>query len=101
MKKLPMITEAMALEAMRVIEDYVEQDEEHRSVMLVLYNENGGHVMWHGEEPQFMPMMLGFLNESPEMLTQLHNLLKTLEAEGLRTVRHMLDSETDEEGGES
>lgn len=101
MKKLPKITEAMALEAMRVIDDYVEQDEEHRSVMLVLYNENGGHVMWHGEGTQFMPMMLGFLNENPEMLTQLHNLLKTLEAVGIRNVRHILDSKTDEEGGES
>ena len=101
MKKLPKITEAMALEAMRVIEDYVEQDTENRDVMLVLYNENGGHVVWHGEDPHFMPMMLGFLNQFPDMLAQLHNLLKMLETEGIRTVRHILDSETDEEGGES
>lgn len=101
MKKLPMITEAQALEAMSVIKDYVEQDAENRSVMLVLFNGNGGHVMWHGEGTRFMPMMLGFLNQFPDMLAQLHNLLMMLEAEGIRTVRHMLDSETEKEGGES
>lgn len=70
-----MITEAQAFEAMSVIEVYVEQDAENRSVMLTLYCEDGGHVM------------LGFLNEFPEMLNELHHLLQVLEAEGIRTVR--------------